>query len=67
MIAQNLSLNIHTDKLATLVPDECDLLVSSVSAQVVNRLSTMPETRIRSLAREDPLEKETAIHSSTIA
>ena len=36
-------------------------------AQAVKRLSTMQETRVRSLGREDPLEKETAIHSSTIA
>ena len=27
----------------------------------------MQETRVRSLGREDPLEKEKAIHSSTIA
>ena len=31
------------------------------------RLSTMLETRVRFLGREDPLEKEMAIHSSTIA
>ena len=30
-------------------------------------LSTMPETRVQSLGREDPLEKEMAIHSNTIA
>ena len=36
-------------------------------AQMVKRLSTMWETRVRSLGREDPLEKEMAIHSSTIA
>ena len=36
-------------------------------AQTVKRLSTMRETRVRSLGREDPLEKEMAIHSSTIA
>ena len=30
-------------------------------------LSTMRETWVRSLGREDPLEKEMAIHSSTIA
>ena len=36
-------------------------------AQTVKRLSTMRETWVRSLGREDPLEKETAIHSSTIA
>ena len=36
-------------------------------AQTVKRLSTMWETRVRSLGREDPLEKETATHSSTLA
>ena len=36
-------------------------------AQMVKRLSTMQETRLRSLGKEDPLEKEIAIHSSTIA
>ena len=36
-------------------------------AQTVKRLSTIRETQVRSLGREDPLEKEMAIHSSTIA
>ena len=36
-------------------------------AQVVKRLSTMQETQVRSLGQEDPLEKEMAIHSRTIA
>jgi len=36
-------------------------------AQMVKRLSTMRETQVQSLGREDPLEKEMAIHSSTIA
>ena len=36
-------------------------------AQRVKRLSAMQETRVRSLGREDPLEKEMATHSSTIA
>ena len=40
---------------------------TSLVAQTVERLSTMRETRVRSLGREDPLEKEMAIHSSTIA
>ena len=31
------------------------------------RLSTMPETWVRSLGREDSLEKEMATHSSTLA
>ena len=36
-------------------------------AQTVKQLSTMRETWVRSLGREDPLEKEMASHSSTIA
>ena len=36
-------------------------------AQTVKRLSTMRETQVRSLGWEDPLEKEMAIHSRTIA
>ena len=34
---------------------------------MVKCLSTMRETWVRSLDRKDPLEKEMAIHSSTIA
>ena len=34
---------------------------------MVKRLSTMRETWVWSLSWEDPLEKEMAIHSSTIA
>ena len=30
-------------------------------------LPTMQETRVRSLGQEDPLEKEMATHSSTLA
>ena len=36
-------------------------------AQTVKHLPTMQETRVQSLGREDPLEKEMAIRSSTIA
>ena len=36
-------------------------------AQTVKHLSTMQETWVRSLGQEDPLEKEMAIRSSTIA
>ena len=41
--------------------------MASLVAQTVKRLSTMWETRVRALGREDPLEKEKAVHSSTIA
>ena len=40
---------------------------TSLVAQMVKCLSTMWETRVQSLVWEDPLEKEMAIHSSTIA
>ena len=39
----------------------------SLVAQMVKRLPTMWETRVRSLGREDPLEKEMANHSSILA
>ena len=42
------------------------ILRTSLVAQMVKHLSTMRETRVRSLGQEDPLEKEMAIHSSTI-
>ena len=36
-------------------------------AQTVKRLPTVQETWVRSLGQEDPLEKEMATHSSTLA
>ena len=41
--------------------------MASLVAQTVKRLPTMWETRVQFLGREDPLEKEMAIHSSTVA
>ena len=40
---------------------------TSLVAQMVKRLSTMWETQVQSLSWEDPLKKEMAIHSRTIA
>ena len=40
---------------------------ASLVAQTVKRLSAMQETRVRSLGWEDPLEREMAAHSSTLA
>ena len=40
---------------------------TSLVAQMVKRLSTMWETWVQALGWEDPLEKEMAIHFSTIA
>ena len=42
-------------------------ITTSLVAQTVKCLSAMQETRVQSLGWEDPLEKEMAIHSSTIA
>ena len=42
-------------------------LWASLVAQTVKHLPAMRETRVRSLGGEDPLEKEMATHSSTIA
>ena len=36
-------------------------------SQTVKRLPTMRETQVLSLGQEDPLEKEMATHSSTLA
>ena len=40
---------------------------TSLVAQTIKRLSAMQETQVRSLGWEDPLEKEMAAHSSTLA
>ena len=39
----------------------------SLVTQTVKHLPAMRETQVRSLGREDPLEKEMATHSSTLA
>ena len=40
---------------------------ASLVAQTVKHLPAMRETQVRFLGREDPLEKEMAIYSSTLA
>jgi len=40
---------------------------ASLVTQMVKSLPAMRETRVQSLGREDPLEKEMATHSSTLA
>ena len=41
--------------------------LASLVVQRLKRLPAMQETRVRSLGWEDPLEKEMATHSSTLA
>ena len=45
----------------------CHLNFLSAVAQTVKCLPAMRETWIQSLGQEDPLEKETATYSSTLA
>ena len=40
---------------------------TSLVAQGLKRLPAMQKTWVRSLGQEDPLQKETATHSSTLA
>ena len=42
-------------------------IYASLVAQTVKHLPAMWETRVRSLGWEDPLEKEMATHSCTLA
>ena len=53
--------------LGRKVMTNLDNILKSRVAQMVKRLSTMWETWVQALGWEDPLEKEMAIHSSTIA
>ena len=53
----------ETDSLSFVSFDTGAFLV----AQMVKQLLAMQETRVRSLGWEDPLEKEMATHSSTLA
>ena len=45
----------------------CLQVGASLVAQRLKCLPTMQESRVRSLGREDPLEKEMATHSSILA
>ena len=41
--------------------------MTSLVAQTVKRLPAMQDTQVQSLGWEDPMEKEMATHSSTLA
>ena len=53
---------LHSSLLSILC-----MLWTSLVAQMVKHLSAMQETWVQSLGWEDPLEKEMATHSSTLA
>ena len=58
---------LHVKFWMQLIIFSCIFNCTSLVPQTVKRLSTMQETWVRSLGREDPLEKEMATHSSTLA
>ena len=72
-----LSLGFPTCKTATVTPTWVEkpvishlsllALVASLVAQMVKHLPAVQDTWVRSPGWEDPLEKEMAIHSSTLA
>ena len=59
--------NNRTSMMKNLTISSKISLVASLVAQKVKHLPTMQETWVRSLGWEDPLEKEMATHSSTLA
>ena len=59
-------LEIQT-KLRSLTLRCSSVPTASLVAQTVKNLPAMQEAQVRSLGREDPLEKETATHSSILA
>ena len=53
----------QVDMLINHIPE----LLASLVAQSVKNLPAVQETRVQTLGREDPLEKEMANHSSILA
>ena len=55
------------------IPGVCESITlscmcwASLVAQMVKRLPTTQEAQVQSLGQEDPLEKDMATHSSTLA
>ena len=60
-------LSLHASINSTNIYGPLSHSRASLVAQTVKRLPAMRETQVRFLGREDPLEKEMAIHSSTLA
>ena len=59
--------NCKENKFALFTAAEFELIYTNLVAQRLKRLPGMQETQVRSLHQEDPLEKEMATHSSTLA
>ena len=54
-------------KITNSGPEDLDLNLASLMAQMIKHLPTMLKTRVWCLGWEDPLEKEMATHSSILA
>ena len=63
-IAQDTKLSVPNEQSTY---SEFNFSSAPLVAQTVKRLSATRETWVQFLGREDPLEKEMAIHSSTLA
>ena len=63
----SLTFVLDISKSSEIIYKRCILFWASLVAQTVKHLPTVQETRVRSLGWEDPLEKEMATHSSTLA
>ena len=59
--------NVGLEYAGKIRVDILDLAIISMVAQTVKYLPTMWETQVWSLGEEDPLEKEMATHSSSLA
>ena len=57
----------HFQVSQTAVGKRDSIIEGPLVAQKVKCLPAMQETRVRSLGQQDPLEKEMATHSSTLA
>ena len=78
-VSEDLNINSHTSTQVHVPPSTSfeqvtrnvqlnfGSLRASLVAQWVKRLPAMRETQVGSLGQEDPLEKEMATHSSTLA
>ena len=64
---RSLSDLLHLVKSSSMIIFSSIHVAASLVAQVVKHLPIMQETRVQSLGREDPLEKEMATHSSILA
>ena len=56
-----------TREVQSTIKTTTQLFMTSLVAQLVNNLSTVQETWVPFLGREDPLEQEIATHSSILA